>query len=56
MLFFEEKQETVIDETEANLAETRIKMYSIIRENNDPEHCANNLLQLHLRPSEEVCF
>jgi len=56
MFLLEEKQQTIIDETETNLGALHRKMRKIIQTSIVPKKCANELLKMNLRPQQEVCF
>ncbi|CAF1252139.1 unnamed protein product, partial [Rotaria sordida] len=50
----DEEKKTFIDETKLNLAKIRLNMYNIIMENNNPDDCAKKLIDLYLRPAQEI--
>jgi hypothetical protein len=52
----EEKQQTIIDQTETNLVTLRRTIYLTIQSSIGAEECAHKLLKMNLRPGQEVCF
>jgi len=50
------QQQTIIDQTQRNLATLRQEIYSVIQRNIDPEEYAHELLEMNLRREQEVCF
>ena len=51
----EEKQQTIIDQTETNLVTLRRTIYLTIQSSIGAEECAHKLLKMNLRPGQEVC-
>ncbi len=52
--FVEEKQQTIIDQTETNLVTLRRTIYLTIQSSIGAEECAHKLLKMNLRPGQEV--
>ncbi len=55
-IFLEEKQQTIIDQTETNLVTLRRTIYLTIQSSIGAEECAHKLLKMNLRPGQEVGF
>jgi hypothetical protein len=51
----EDKQQTIIDQTETNLVTLRRTIYLTIQSSIGAEECAHKLLKMNLRPGQEVC-
>jgi MA3 domain len=52
----EEKQTTIIDQTETNLISLRRTIYLTIQSSLDFEECAHKLMKMQLKPGQEVCY
>ena len=52
--FLEDKQQTIIDQTETNLVTLRRTIYLTIQSSIGAEECAHKLLKMNLRPGQEV--
>ena len=50
----EDKQQTIIDQTETNLVTLRRTIYLTIQSSIGAEECAHKLLKMNLRPGQEV--
>jgi pre-mRNA-splicing factor CWC22 len=50
----EDKQQTIIDQTETNLVTLRRTIYLSIQSSIGAEECAHKLLKMNLRPGQEV--
>ena len=52
----EDKQQTIIDQTETNLVTLRRTIYLTIQSSIGAEECAHKLLKMNLRPGQEVGY
>ncbi len=56
MFLLEEKQQTIIGETETNLATLCRIIHSTIQSSIGAPECANELIKMNLDPEPGVCF